>query len=154
MKYRWLIPVGMAALAALLAFSLLRRDRATPHSVTVDRLDDLTYLRQALDLREDQAAEIAHLHRTLQRELDDCCVRHCATRARLGQALAAATNSEAAVEAILGELCQLYEESERATLTRVRAVRAVLDESQRKKFDALISACLCVGCKGNCGGDR
>ena len=92
------------------------------------------------------AAAIAQLHANLAVTLKDCCRRHCAARDRLGAALAAETNGTAQADAIVSEMCLAYEQSERATLAQIRQVRAILNPEQRKRFEAMISECVCQTC--------
>jgi len=81
-------------------------------------------------------------------------MRHCAARARLVQALAGETNGTAQAEAVVTEMCRAYEQSERATLDHIRQVRAVLTAEQRKRFDAMISDCMCKPCSMHGGSCR
>jgi hypothetical protein len=109
----------------------------------IDRLQDASFLARELCLSDAQASEIKSFHASLGKKLDDCCMRHCAARARLGQALVADTNGSAQADIVLEEMCRAYEQSERATLNHIRAVRAVLNAEQKRRFDQLISDCMC-----------
>jgi Spy/CpxP family protein refolding chaperone len=157
----WLFPgtVRVSAMAAALGilvgiwagYSAPARDghkAAEPllHPQTLAGLQDLTRLTRSLDLSEVQAREIKAIHASLGAKLSDCCVRHCAARARLGQALAAETNGAGRAEAVLAEMCRAHEQSERATLDHIRQVRAVLTVEQRQRFDEMIADCMCRTC--------
>jgi hypothetical protein len=119
-------------------------------------LRDVSFLTRELDLSNAQADKLKRLHATLGERLSDCCTRHCAARARLGQAVAVETNGMMHAEAALTEMCLAYEQSERATLTHILAVRAVLNAEQMRRFDAMISDCMCKPCSmpgGSCRTD-
>ena len=146
MNWKWIIPVIAAAAAGALAFGVTRHGVCRGPETPLDSLQDVTHLMRSLGLSGDQAREIKALHASLGTKLNDCCVRHCAARARLGQALAADKNGSEQTEAILAEMCRAYEESERTTLDQMRRVRAVLTAEQRKRFDAMISDCMCRTC--------
>lgn len=154
MNYRWIIPCVAAAAAGVVAYGVMRSTVCGPSDVSVDRLQDVSFLVRELGLNDAQIREIERLHTTLGTQLTDSCSRHCAARMRLGQALAADTNGSVQADAVLEEMCRAYEQSERATLNHIRAVRAVLNADQRRRFDAMISDCMCQPCSmqgGTCG---
>jgi len=149
MNNKWLLGMALiiAVAAGAIAFSVTRALRcASSEADPLDRLQDVSFLTGKLGLSTEQAEKIQALHVTLGTTLNDCCSRHCAARARLGQALVAETNGTAQAEAILTEMCRAYEESERATLDQIRRVRAILNTEQRKQFDAMIADCMCRMC--------
>jgi hypothetical protein len=113
---------------------------------SIDCLQDVSFLARKLELSDAQAAAIKQLHAGFAMQVRDCCACHCAARARLGEALAADTNGTAHADAIVTEMCRAYAQSERATLDQIRRVRAVLNAEQRRRFDAMISECICQTC--------
>ncbi len=152
MTSKWILTVSVVVAAGVLAYGLTRYAACRAASPGMDRFQDVSFLAQELRLTESQMREIKGLQMTLSTGLKDCCERHCAARARLGQALAAETNGDAQAEAVLTEMCRAYEEGERATLAHIRQVRAMLTLKQRRRFDALITKCLCrTCCRGNGG---
>jgi len=143
---KWFIPLVAAVAAGVAAYGVTRhaaRERSAP---SLDRLQDVSFLTRELGLSDAQANEIKRLHASLGAKLNDCCARHCAARARLGQALATETNGAAQTEAVLAEMCRAYEAGERATLEHMRRVRAILNADQRRRFDAMITNCMCQAC--------
>jgi hypothetical protein len=146
MNRPWLIPLVAAVAVGLLAFGITKMTPCGRPAPSIDRLQDVTFLAHELNLSETQAKEIKQLHLTLATELNDCCMNHCAARARLGQALASDSNGTARADAIVAEMCRAYEASERATLDHIRNVRALLNADQRKRFDVMISSCMCLTC--------
>jgi len=135
-----------AVVVGLVAYVVTRNSVCVRSATPVDRLQDVSFLVRELRLSDEQANKVRNLHVSLGAKLNDCCARHCAARARLGQALAADTNGSAQADLVLEEMCRVYEQSERATLDHILAVRAVLNEEQRRRFDAMISACMCQPC--------
>lgn len=156
MNRKWIIPFVIAVAAGVAAYGIMRNTVSDRAGLSIDRLQDVSFLARELRLNAAQASEIRSLHVSLGEKLDDCCMRHCAARARLGQALAANTNGSAQADIVLEEMCRAYEQSERATLNHIRAVRAVLNAEQKRRFDVLISDCMCKPCsmrRGSCRAD-
>lgn len=151
MKRAWLIPLGVAVAAGLLAFGVARRTGCGPAEPALGRLQDVSFLVRELNLTDTQARQIRELHVPLETRLQDCCNRHCAARMRLGEALRREAGGEdGPAEAILQEMLRTYEASERVALDHIRRVRAVLDETQRTRFDELMTRCMCRNCDGAC----
>ena len=156
MNRKWIIPLVAALVAAAAAYSLTRCMACGRDVPSVDRLQDVSFLARELALNDTQVRQIKNLHMTLGERLDNSCRRHCAARTRLGAALAADTNGSAQADIVLAEMCRAYEQSERATLDHIRAVRAVLNAHQKKRFDTMLSNCMCKPCRrhdGRCQAD-
>lgn len=156
MSRKWIIPVIVAVTAGVIAFGVTRRVVCSRSATSPDCLKDVSFLRGELGLSDAQSQEIKGLLAALQIKLNDCCERHCAARARLGQALAADMDGGAQADIVLEEMCRAYEQSERATLNHIRAVRAALNAEQRRRFDTMISDCMCKPCSmhgGSCRAD-
>lgn len=156
MKRRWLIPVLVAIVIGALAYGLTRWTACTmcrpaTNQPVPDRLQDVSFLSRELRLSDVQAREVAKLHVSLTTKLADCCQRHCAVRARLGPALCNETNGTVQARMIVEEMCRADAESELATLDHIQRVRALLNPEQKKRFDALITECVCGSC-AMCGG--
>ena len=147
MNRQWILLLVAALAAGLVAFGVTRHVVCCRTEPSIDQLQDVSFLARELHLSDVQASAIKNLHVALGAKLNDCCRRHCAARARLGAALAAETNGTEQAEAIVAEMCRAYEQSERATLDQIRQVRAVLSAEQRRRFDAMITDCMC----GTCG---
>ena len=154
MNRKWIIPVLAAAAAGVFAFGVTRHAVCRAAGPGLDRLRDVSFLTRELSLSDAQADKLKRLHATLGERLSDCCTRHCAARARLGQAVAAETNGTSQADAVVAELCRAYEQGERATLTHIRAVRAVLNDEQRRRFGKMISDCMCKPCSMHGGSCR
>lgn len=152
MNRKWIVPLVAAAVAGLVAYGITR-SRACPGShVDINRLQDVTFLVRELQLSDAQAQEIRQLNAALGSTLNDCCARHCSARSRLGAAVAEGTNGLEQTESILRDMCRAYEQSERATIEHWQAIRALLGEAQKARFDALISRCVCGPCdRHGCG---
>ena len=146
MNRQWTIPLVVAMVAGLVAYGVTTRMIRARGASPVDRLQDVGLLTRELGLRSAQAREIKALQVGLGETLNDCCARHCGARARLAQALITETNGNGAADAILAEMCQAYEQSERAAMEQIRRVRATLSVEQRKRFDVMIAACMCSSC--------
>jgi len=154
MNSRWLIPVLTLVAVTAVAYALTQRvlcRRATPGA---DTWQNVSYLAKELKLTDEQTRQVQALQAELGTQLTDCCARHCAARARLPEALAAGTNGDAAAEARVTEMVSAYEASERTTLAHLRRVRGVLTPQQCRRFDALITECLCGTCSMPGGGSE
>lgn len=154
MNRKWIIPVLAAAAAGMLGFGLTRHAVCQAARPGLDRLRDVSFLTRELNLSDAQAANLKRLHATLGESLGDSCTRHCAARMRLGQAIAAETNGTANAETVLAEMCRAYEQGERAALTHILAVRAMLNDEQRRRFGKIISDCMCEPCSMHGGSCR
>ncbi len=151
MKKNWLITMLVAVIIGALAYGLTRWAVCTRCRPVPDRLEDISFLRRELRLNDVQAREIAKLHVSLNAKLADCCQRHCAVRARLGQALGNETNGTVQARMIVEEMGRAYAASELATLDHIQRVRALLNPEQKRRFDELITECVCGSC-AMCGG--
>lgn len=149
MKHRWVVPAIVAALAGVMTFGVMRFAVKGCGCGDIAWLDDISYLVRELSLDDAQVRKIKALHGALGKRLDDCCARHCEARARLGQALARGTDDADHLEAILADMCGAYEESERTTIEHIRRVRAILNASQRERFDRMIAECICAPCRAH-----
>ena len=146
MKKSWLIPLLVAVIIGAMAYGLTRWSVCTRCRPAPDRLEDISFLSRELRLNDVQAREIAKLHVALNAKLADCCQRHCAIRARLGPALCNETNGTVQARMIVEEMGRAYEAGELATLDHIQRVRALLNPEQRRRFDELITECMCKSC--------
>jgi hypothetical protein len=147
MSHKWIISLVAAVLAGAVAYGVTRSTACGRSAQSVDRLQDISFLTRELDLSDAQVKAIKNLHTTLGAKLTDSCTRHCAARMRLGRAVADETNGMIHAEAALTAMCLAYEQSERDTLTHILAVRALLNNEQKRRFEEMISECLCRPCK-------
>ncbi|TAN39093.1 MAG: hypothetical protein EPN23_00510 [Verrucomicrobia bacterium] len=141
--FAWLAIIAVAALAAAATHWTLCGRRA----VAQERLADANFLTQELGLNPAQAQEVGKQQEALTTKLAECCARHCAARAELGNALAGSTNAETLIKS----MGQAYEDSERLTWVHIRQVRALLTPAQQARYDALIERCVCGTCNMNNG---
>lgn len=144
MKRRWFIPVLVAVIIGALAYGLTRWAACSRCQPALDRMEDVSFLSRELGLTKTQAQEIRRRQVLLGAKLIDCCERHCAARARLGKALSNETNG--AAQALVAEMCRAYEASELATLKHIQRVRELLNPEQKRRFDELITECVCASC--------
>ena len=138
----WLAIAAVAALSAGFTHWAFCGRKAVAQNL----LSDATFLARALDLSPAQAREIARQQETVAAELSDCCARHCAARAQLATVLAGGADGEARAQALIAEMGRAYQQSEQATWTHIRQVRALLTPVQQARYDALVERCVCGPC--------
>lgn len=146
MNKRWLVPLLTFVIAGLVTHMITQRvllRRATP---PVDVWQNVSALERELNLTAEQTSQVKTLRAELGVRLMDCCAGHCAARARLPEALAAGTNGDAAATAAVDEMVRAYQDSELATLAHLRRLRAMLTPTQCRRFDAMVTECLCGAC--------
>ena len=151
MKHRVTLLLLVALLAGLAAFCaahlvICRKAGRRPG----DFLHNRAVLTQALRLRPDQQQALEDLETALGRRVNEGCSRNCAARRRLAAALTAETPDARILDEILMEMCRSYESSERSVLEHIQALRGILDDEQRKTFDAMMGRCLCGIGVGGC----
>lgn len=149
MKERIWIPPLVVLVVAASAFGVTRWRMSCASGACADSLRERSALTRELRLDNEQAAAIRKLNNDLESRLADCCMRHCAARARLIDALAADANAGTQAEAVVSQMCQAYADSERATVSNIREVRALLRPEQRLLFDRKLSRGLCASCPMN-----
>ncbi len=152
MTAKWIIfPTLAVVTVGAISFSLARHTNCRTAESDLDRLRDLAFLTQTLQLTDTQTREIEILHSELGVRLKDCCARHCAARKRLGRSLADDDLDADRMDTLLQEMCIAYAESERLALEHIRSVRNLLDSEQRRRFDKLvIDALMCKDCPQAC----
>ncbi len=148
---RYLLMFFLGAIAAgALAFATAYHVVCRHHAASpVGILQDVSALSRELDLSGAQIQQLQALNAEWIPVLQGSCSRSCRTRRAVTEALADAETDAAKLDTLIMELCCAYEESERATLAHLMAVRALLSETQQQVFDSMLSRCLCASC-----GDR
>lgn len=138
---------GFITVAAM-AFAIgIYRQPAQNATFSLNKLQNTAQMTQLLNLDPAQAQQLELLNAGLLQQLQGSCQRNCEARQELIRAVPEDQNAQ---EAILLKMCKAYEDSERATLAHVQAVRALLDQEQRSKLDNLLGRCLCGGCEKGC----
>ena len=139
---------GVITVAALAFAAGVYRESRQAECFSLDRLLDTAYMTQRLNLDPPQAQQFSMRNVQLRDQLSTTCQRNCAARRKLVAAIDAGEATDH--EAILKQMCEAYEDGERATLEHIKAVRAILDTQQRETFDQLVGRCLCGGCENGC----
>lgn len=132
--------LGSAVLAALAV-----RAFARPVHLQFDELKDAKHLQQVLALTDTQVAAVQELQAELGDQLEDCCDKHCAARAELGKALFDGANDEQ-MRGIVEKMCKARVDSDLATVRHIRKVNDVLTPEQQKKYEEMVTACVCGEC--------
>lgn len=153
----WLAVAAAAAIAV--GYSVARMWVCRVPVSDIGRLQDISHLARALDLRPDQVATIGALQKRLCGHLAACSMRHCTCRREMASVLFAEPFDAARVREIRESLCRAYADSEMAALEHIRNIRDVLDARQRTIFDRMIVEALakpcgvCTNCGADCGKD-
>ena len=142
---RRLVLVVVLALGSALVAALAVRAIARPATAEINMLKDASHLQKELGLTDAQAAQVRTLQEGYGEQLEDCCSKHCAARAELGKALFGGANDEQ-MRSIVETMCKARLESDLATVQHIRKVHDVLTPEQQKKYEELVSACVCGSC--------
>ncbi len=151
MKRNLIVLFLVALLAGVAAYFAARLITFRDGSIQQrDMLHKREYLAKALRLSDDQQQKLAVLETALGGRVSESCSRNCDARRRLAAALAAETPDPEQLDGILMDMCRSYESSERSVLEHIQALRGILDDGQRKTFDAMMGLCLCGQCGADC----
>lgn len=124
--------------------SLAVRALARP-APQLDHLRDAQHLAKTLGLTAEQTASLQKLQLEYGADLEDCCSRHCAARAELGEMLFDVSDTNQ-IREVAEKMCKARLDSDMATLEHIRKVRDVLTPDQQKEYEAMVTACLCENC--------
>lgn len=144
MNRKWILTVVLVVVAGLAAFALSRRARPAPAPDVMRALQDVAWLTRQLGLTPDQARDVQEAQDELRQRLERCEATHCTARCRLGTVLFG--DDDEARSAAVDEMCRMQAESERATLEHIRAVHRLLKPEQQRKYEELVTACVCSYC--------
>lgn len=145
MRTTWPLTIVVVVLAALAAFGIAQWAACPRTPVPLNALNDVNWLARQLQLSPAQVREVRQLQSGLQRELQQCDLAHCAARCRLADVLFGDTNTWAGTAAV-DEMCRMQAEGERATLAHIRKVHKLLTPEQQKKYEDLVTTCVCSSC--------
>jgi Spy/CpxP family protein refolding chaperone len=132
-------------LLASIAGGLLAVRAVARPAPQLDHLKSAEHLARALNLTPDQVAALEKLQAEYGNDLEDCCSRHCAARAELGEVLFS-TGDTNALRDVAEKIGKARLESDMATIDHIRKVREVLTPEQQEKYEAMVTACLCEDC--------
>ena len=135
----------VVALAGLVAFGVARW-KANAAAPSLDQMQSSDWLEKQLNLTPDQTAKLRALMNTYRDALEECCERHCVVRAELGASIFAADWSPEKQREFADRLYRSKLAGELATIEHMRAVYAMLDPAQQKKYEAIVEQCLCASC--------
>jgi Spy/CpxP family protein refolding chaperone len=147
MKSKWLVPVVVLLAAALLAFGLCRWTQCPKRAASLDVLQDVSWLTRTLNLTPRQELDIKKLQETLQVRLKACDSMQCAARCQLGTVLFTSTNGADKANAMVEEMCKAQAVSEKATLEHIQKVHQLLTPEQQKRYEELVTSCVCSSCE-------
>lgn len=136
------LAVGLLALAAFVMTSRC----AAPAAPPLDQLHEAGWLQRALKLDEAQAKQIAALEGAYADAVSDCCANHCGARKKLGEAVFGAGRDPAKLEAMVTAMGKAQLESDLATVRHIQSVHALLTPEQQKKYEQLVTSCVCADC--------
>lgn len=146
MKSNLLAPVVVLLVAAFLAFGLCRWTQCAKPAASLDVLQDVSWLSRNLNLTPKQALEIKKLQETLQVRLQACNSMQCAVRCQLGAVLFSRTDNTGRADVMVEEMCRAQAESEKATLEHIQKVHELLTPEQQKRYEELVTSCVCSSC--------
>lgn len=109
------------------------------------RLRNIDYLARALELTPQQRERVGALHVELADKATACCDGYCSSRAQVVRKLREGGGAEAARPAVEA-MCRRQAESEMATLNCMCAVRDLLTEKQRARYDEMLENALRCRC--------
>lgn len=135
------LAVGLLGLAAFVMTS-----RSAAPSTTLDQLHEAGWLERELALDAGQVKQLKALDTEFASSLSDCCANHCGARKRLGESVFGAGRDPAQLEAMIARMGKAQLESDVATVRHIQAVHALLRPGQQKKYEELVTQCVCADC--------
>jgi len=150
-RVAWLVAVALAAVVC--GYLATRCWVCRQDESELERLQDVSHLARALELRPDQVAAVGALQKAFCGNLAACCARHCACRGDLAALLVSEPFDSRRARETREALCRAYADSELATLEHMRSIRDLLDQRQRARFDRMIVEAFRRPC-GMCPGGR
>lgn len=138
------LAVGLLGLAAFVV-----TNRSAAPAAPLDQLHEAAWLERELQLDAGQLRQVQELDKAYARDVSDCCANHCGARKRLGEAVFGEGRNPLALEAMVARMGQAQLESDLATVRHIQAVHAILRPDQQKKFEDLVTRCVCADCP-NC----
>lgn len=157
MKTRMIVLLSVAVIAILAGYAIAHRFVCRDTRSDPDRLQDVSHLARALDLRPEQIKAMQSLQSRLCGQVEANCARHCTCRKELAAALVAEPFDAARARELRESLCRSYADSEMLALEHIRSLRDILDAPQRARFDRMITKSLarpcgvCTNCGSGCG---
>jgi hypothetical protein len=141
----------IVACSVFVGFAIGRRSN-TQAGADLVRLRNVDYLARTLDLTPLQRERIGILHAALADKAMACCDGYCSSRAQVVCRLREGAGAETAGRAV-DAMCRRQAESEKATLECMCAVREVLTDKQRIRYDELLEDALRCRCpkRHGCG---
>jgi Spy/CpxP family protein refolding chaperone len=141
---RKFVLVLVLVLGSALVAALAVRSFANPPA-DLDQLQNGTYLKTELGLTDEQAAKIQALQKEYTGEVEACCGRHCDARAKLSEAMFAGNDTDQ-LRSTVESMCRAQIDSEMATIAHIRKVRDSLTPDQQKKYEQMVTGCVCGSC--------
>ena len=143
MNRRFVLLIVLVLGAAVFG-ALAVRSFARP-AADLDRLKDATLLKAELGLTDEQVARIQALQKDYVGQLEDCCESHCAAREQLGKVMFSGSDTnELAV--VVEKMCRAQLASDMATVAHIRKVHEGLTPEQQKKYEQMVTGCMCSAC--------
>jgi hypothetical protein len=157
MKTKAFLLLAVALTSLLAGYAVAHRLACPTPRSDLERLQDVSHLAKALDLRPEQVKTMESLQSRLCTQVAAYCARHCACRKELAGALVAEPFDPARTRELQESLCRSYADSEMLAIEHIRNLRGILDVRQRAKFDRMIKESMagscgeCTNCGSGCG---
>lgn len=136
------LAVGLLGLAAFVVTSR----SAAPAAAPLDLLHEVAWLQKELQLDDAQVKAIRALQAGYRSAVSDCCANHCGARKRLGEAVFKEARDPARLESLVEPMSRAQVESDLATVRHLLAVHALLRPDQQKRYEQLVTRCVCADC--------
>ncbi len=137
-----LLLMGLAALACRWSMRCGRADLMRQQA----DLSSGIFSDPALRLSASQKAQIQKLEQEYRAKMRDCCARHCAARAKIGEILRRSNPSGEELQKLARDVGRAYSDSEEATVRHILEVGQVLAPPQRDVFLQKVAAQVSATC--------
>ena len=143
MKKLILMVVGLIVATTALSFAVARWAAIRCQPTAPSSIHDTAWLSRQLNLSDAQTSEVKKAEKEFQATLNSFCATHCSARMALGDELAKPSPDPEKARGYVEKMNAVQADAERATLSHILKVRALLNQEQAQRYSAMIRDQVC-----------